>query len=45
MKKMMSLICALLVIVLAAIPLCASAIDAGNKQFVDPIEDNSTLYF
>ena len=45
MKKMMSLFCLLLVIVLAATPLRVSAINEGNKQFVDPIEDGSTLYF
>lgn len=46
MKKMMTMLCLLLVIVLAAMPLCASAkINEGNKQFVDPIEDESTLYF
>ena len=45
MKKMMSLFCLLLVIALAATPLPASAINEGNKQFVDPIEDGSTRYF
>ena len=45
MKKMMSMLCLLLVIVLAAMPLYALAVNEGNKQFVDPIEDNSTLYY
>ena len=45
MKKMMSILCLLLVIALAAMPLCAAAINEGNKLFVDPIEDNSTLYY
>ena len=45
MKKMMSMLCLLLVIALVAIPLYASAINDGNKLFVDPIEDNSTLYY
>ena len=45
MKRMMTMLCLLLVIVLAAMPLRASAINEGNKQFVDPIEDESTLYF
>ena len=44
MKRMMTMLCLLLVIVLAAMPLRASAINEGNKQFVDPIEDESTLY-
>ena len=45
MKKMMSILCMLLVIVLVAMPLCTSAVNEGNKLFVDPIEDNSTLYY
>ena len=45
MKKLMSMLCLLLVIALAAMPLFASAINEGNKLFVDPIEDNSTLYY
>ena len=45
MKKMISMLCLLLVMVLVAMPLRASAINEGNKQFVDPIEDESTLYF
>lgn len=47
MKKMMSILCLLLVIVLAAMPQNASALNVndGNKQFLDPIEDESTLYF
>ena len=35
----------LLAIVLVAMPLCTSAVNEGNKLFVDPIEDNSTLYY
>ena len=45
MKKLMSMLCLLLVIALAAMPLFTSAINEGNKLFVDPIEDNSTLYY
>ena len=45
MKKMMSMLCLLLVMVLAAMPLNTSAINDGNKLFLDPIEDNSTLYY
>ena len=45
MKKMMSILCALLVIMLAALPLCASAINDGNRLFLDPIEPESTLYY
>ena len=45
MKKMMSMLCLLLAIVLVAMPLYASAINEGNKQFVDPIDEESTLYF
>ena len=45
MKKMMTLLCLLLVIALAAMPLYAAAINEGNKLFVDPIEDESTLYY
>lgn len=45
MKKLMSMLCLLLVIVLAAMPLYALAVNEGNKMFVDPIEDNSTLYY
>ena len=45
MKKMMSMLCLLLVIVLAAMPLYALAVNEGNKQFVDPIEADSTRYY
>ena len=45
MKKLISILCVLMVVALAAMPLCASAIYEGNKLFVDPIEDNSTLYY
>ena len=45
MKKLMSILCALLLIVTAAMSLSASAINEGNKLFVDPIEDNSNLYY
>ena len=45
MKKMMSMLCLLLVIVLAAMPQNASALNDGNKLFLDPIEDGSSLYY
>ena len=45
MKKMMSMLCLLLVIVLATMPLCASAINEGNKLFVDPLEDEFLLAY
>ena len=45
MKKMMSMLCLLLVIVLAAMPLYALAVNEGNKLFVDPIEADSTRYY
>ena len=45
MKKMMLALCLLLVITLAVTPLFTSAVNEGNKLFVDPIEDNSTLYY
>ena len=45
MKKMMSMLCLLLVIVLAAMPLYASAINEGNKLFVDPLEDEFPLAY
>ena len=45
MKKMMTILCALLAIVLVAMPPFADAVSEGNKLFVDPIEDNSTLYY
>ena len=45
MKKMMMMLCLLLVIVLAAAPLHASAINDGNRLFLDPIEDESSRYF
>ena len=45
MKKMMSIFCLLLVIVLVAMPLRTSAITDGNKLFLDPIEDGNDRYF
>ena len=45
MKKMMTMICLLLAIVLAATPLYASAVNEGNKLFVDPIEADSNRYY
>ena len=45
MKKMMTILCVLLAIALVAMPRFADAASKGNKLFVDPIEDNSTLYY
>jgi hypothetical protein len=45
MKKMMSMLCLLLALVLVAMPLHASAINEGNKLFLDPIEDGTDRYF
>jgi hypothetical protein len=45
MKKMMSMLCLLLALVLVAMPLHASAINDGNKLFLDPIEDGTDRYF
>ena len=45
MKKMLSMLCLLLAIVLAAMPLYAAAINEGNKLFVDPLEDEFPLAY
>ena len=45
MKKVLSMLCLLLVIVLAAMPQNTAAINDGNKLFLDPIEDGTDRYF
>ena len=45
MKKMMSMLCLLLAIVLVALPLNASAVNDGNKLFLDPLEDEFPLAY